>query len=85
MLLRFVSALVIFSIWNAIAHAQSAIILKGKVTDEKHQPVSDATIIDVINNNGTYSDTEGNFSLRIPDHPTTLPPDDSGHRPDVSQ
>jgi len=72
MLLRFVSALVIFSICNAIAHAQSTIILKGKVTDEKHQPVSDATIIDVINNNGTYSDTEGNFSLRIPDHPTTL-------------
>ncbi|HYV94486.1 MAG TPA: carboxypeptidase-like regulatory domain-containing protein [Chitinophagales bacterium] len=72
MLLRFVFIFLMPSIWTTIAHGQSAIILKGKVTDETHQPISSATVVDVKSGRGTYSDQQGNFSLGISIESTTL-------------
>lgn len=54
-------------------------ILKGRIIDQENHPISDAKITVSQNINGTYThsenvlcDTDGNFSLEIPDVPVKI-------------
>ncbi len=43
------------------------IIIKGLVTDDKNQPAPGVTVVLKGTNNGTATDANGNYSLRVPD------------------
>ena len=51
---------------------QDDIIVKGKITDEKDLPIPGVNIIVVEYNNGTISDNDGNYELKVVDKNATL-------------
>jgi TonB-linked SusC/RagA family outer membrane protein len=51
---------------------QNDIIVKGKITDEKGLPIPGVNIIVVEYNNGTISDNDGNYELKVVDKNATL-------------
>lgn len=58
---------------NQVSLAQeSTIIVKGKVVDEKGEPLMGATIQQKGTTNGVISDIDGNFSLNVPSNSILL-------------
>jgi iron complex outermembrane receptor protein len=53
---------ILLTLYVNILSAQN--VLKGKVTDDQNQPLSGVSIIEKGTTNGTYSDAEGNFSIK---------------------
>lgn len=51
---------------------QEEVVVKGRVTDDEGQPIPGVNIIIVEYNNGTISDADGNYELRVPDTNATL-------------
>ncbi|MBR8534280.1 SusC/RagA family TonB-linked outer membrane protein [Carboxylicivirga sediminis] len=51
---------------------QTDLVITGQVLDEKGQPVPGVNVIVVEYNNGTISDVEGNYELKVPDANATL-------------
>ncbi len=56
--------MVVLLLWSAIATAQG--ILKGTITSESGEPLSNASIIVGGNKGGTSTDTSGNYRLSLP-------------------
>ncbi len=51
---------------EAVASQQGEITVKGKVVDDKGYPVIGAAVMQVGTTNGTVTDADGNYSLRVP-------------------
>lgn len=60
-LLLFVSALIVLPAW-----AQNSIKVKGRITNERNQPVASASIVVKGTNNGTTTKDNGEFELNAP-------------------
>ena len=48
-----------------IAPAQTILVLKGKITDSKNNPVSNVSVLQIGTNNGTISSNKGYYSLEL--------------------
>ncbi|OQP57396.1 TonB-dependent receptor [Niastella populi] len=62
--LTYAIPMVVLLLWSAIATAQG--ILKGTITSESGEPLSNASIIVGGNKGGTSTDTTGNYRLSLP-------------------
>jgi iron complex outermembrane receptor protein len=62
--LTYAIPMVVMLLWSAIATAQG--ILKGTVTSESGEPLSNASIIVTGNKGGTSTDTTGTYRLSLP-------------------
>ena len=46
-------------------HAQTILVVKGKITDSKNNPVSNVSVLQIGTNNGTISSNKGFYSLEL--------------------
>ena len=51
---------------NASAQQQKAITIKGVVTDLRGEPIIGASVVEKGTTNGTITDLDGNFTLKVP-------------------
>src|SRR5512133_1185478 len=51
---------------TSLIYSQSYTIIRGKVTDEKGEPLSGATVRDISTERGTFAASDGSFQIRIP-------------------
>ncbi|MDE6610695.1 MAG: carboxypeptidase-like regulatory domain-containing protein, partial [Muribaculaceae bacterium] len=52
--------------------AAASIKISGTVTDSNNEPLVGASIIEVVTNNGTMTDLDGNFFLDVANKMSTL-------------
>ncbi len=48
-----------------IAHAQTSLVIKGKITDSKNNPIANVNILQIGTNNGTTSNNKGLYALEV--------------------
>ncbi|WP_139923694.1 carboxypeptidase-like regulatory domain-containing protein [Hymenobacter sp. DG01] len=76
------SALILTVALTTVSLAQAQqITLKGRVVDEKHQPVPFATVAQAVNEPGTATNEAGEFSLRVAKVPQKITVISLGHAP----
>lgn len=54
-----------FFCFAQISFAQTTFMVKGKITDQQHEPLAGVTIKEKNTMNGTLSDQDGNYSIRV--------------------